>query len=180
MSTTTGTTTSTTWRSSNETRSTPSIFAIGIGAGIVAAVAMAVWSMTIAAAEGLGFWLPVQLIAATFLGVNAIVGGVGTIVFGFILHFITASAWGVVFAALLSRTTPLPAAALIGILYGLGVWAVMRFLVLPWLDPTMSVRVSVLWWSFLVGHLIYGFALGLLVPMFRRAARTGAPLRVAA
>ena len=144
-----------------------SVFATGTIAGVIAGALMILWSMSVAGVNGLGFWLPPKLIAGTFLGVNVIVYGAGTVIFGLFLHLLTAALWGMLFAALFRAggvTFDLP----IGVLYGVAVWAFMRYLILPWLDSTMSVRVAVVWWTFFLAHLFYGFVLGLIVPAMRR------------
>jgi hypothetical protein len=142
---------------------------IGIVAGITGAIVMAMWSMGYAAAQGLGFFLPMRLIAATFFGVEALVGGAGVLLAGMMLHFVTASAWGVLFALLLPRRAGYGLSLLAGLIYGaVVVLAVMTYGILPLLDPIMRERVELTMFSWIVTHVIYGVVLGLLTPFLRR------------
>lgn len=142
---------------------------IGIIAGVTGAILMAMWSMGYAAAQGLGLFLPLRLIAATFFGVEALVGGAGVLLTGMMLHFVTASAWGVLFALLLPRDAGYAVSLLAGAAYGgIVVLVVMTYAILPALDQVMRERVELTWFSWVVTHLIYGVVLGLLTPFLRR------------
>jgi hypothetical protein len=141
----------------------------GAVAGLIAGVLMAMWSMGYAAYQGLGFFLPLKLIAATFLGVNAIIGGFWVLLLGVLIHLSVSAGWGVVFGAL-ARRLGVGASTALGGIYGLAVYLLMTFLVLPWIDPVMRARVEVTMTSFLIAHLVFGIALGLLTPVLRGAA----------
>lgn len=133
------------------------IFAPGIAAGIVAAVAMAVFAMIVSAARGAGFFAPMRLIAAAVLGLDALTAGGGAAILGMAIHLAVGAGFGLLFAAMLPSGVSGLAKIGAGLLYGLGIFVVMTFLVLPWVDLPMSATLSVGW--FLLYHLAFGLAL---------------------
>ena len=146
------------------------VIGAGIGAGIIGGIVMAAYAMMHGAAVGIGFWTPMRLIAATTNGVDALIGGGGTLIWGFMIHIVTAAVWGVIFAALLPRRAGVGAGFGLGLLYGIAVWAVMTFVALALLDPTMQARISLMQGSWFINHLIFGAVTGVLVPAFRTRA----------
>ena len=146
-------------------------------AGILAGIVMAMAAMFYAAANGSGFFLPVRSIAATWYGVNALVGGAGVLIVGLVTHLGTAAFGGVVFAALPSSRKSATVALLSGLVWGVVVWAILSFAVMHWLNPTMyagTVGREPVWWFVL--HLIYG---GMLVVTPGLVRRVSARLPVA-
>ena len=145
---------------------------IGVGsAGIVAGVVMAMAAMFYAAANGSGFFLPVRNIAATWYGRNALVGGAAVLLVGLVTHLGTSAFGGVVFAALPSSRKSATAALLGGLVWGVVVWAILSFAVMPWLNPTMyagTVGREPVWWFVL--HLIYGGMLVVTPGVVRRVS----------
>jgi hypothetical protein len=140
----------------------------GILAGITGAILMALWSMGYSAAQGLGFFLPMRLIAATLFGVEALVGDAGVLLVGMMIHLATAGVWGALFALLLPRHAGYAVSLFAGLVWGLLIVLIaMTFLILPWVDPIMRERVALTTFSWIVTHLIYGVVLGLLVPFLR-------------
>jgi hypothetical protein len=132
-------------------------------AGFVAGLVMALVAMTRSGILGLGFWLPVQSIAATFLGVGALIGGIGAVVLGFFAHVTMSLLTGGIFGALISSEASRGVIVGLALAYGVLLWAAMTFLVLPIVNEVMLERVMVgpVWWFVL--HLIYGLVLGLVV-----------------
>jgi len=53
-------------------------------------------------------WLPMKNVAATWLGVDALIGGGGTIALGLVTHLCVAIDWGVIFGLQLSRSRSAP------------------------------------------------------------------------
>ena len=129
-------------------------------AGVLAGIAMAIAAMLYAAANGSGLWLPVRSIAATWYGTNALSGGVEVLIVGMLTHLGTSAFCGVVFGALPLSRRRATAALLGGLLWGMVIWAIMSFAVMPWVNPTMyagTVGREPGWWFAL--HLIYGATL---------------------
>lgn len=135
------------------------IFAGGATAGIFAAIVMALFSMSLAATQGIGFWTPMRMIAASLVGVKALVATPAVILLGICLHLGTGAFWGVVFASFVRRSTSAGAAFWAGLLYGVGVWAFMSYIGLPALNRTMEARVAMQPGKFFAGHLLYGACL---------------------
>jgi hypothetical protein len=143
----------------------------GAIAGILAGIVMAMAAMFYAAANGSRFWLPVRSIAATWYGANALAGGAGILIVGLVTHLGTSAFGGVVFAALPSSRKSATAALLSGLVWGVVVWAIMSFAVMPWLNPTMyagTVGREPGWWF--VFHLIYGGTLVVTPGLVRRSS----------
>lgn len=128
-------------------------------AGLMAGLVAAIVGLTLSFAMGAGFWTPFKLLAASILGVDALIGGFGTVLLGGILHFAVAAFWGIVFAALVRRDTPQGRALAGGLLFGVCVWAVMTFIGLPVLNRTMVPRVAMSPAVWFITHLVYGACL---------------------
>lgn len=125
--------------------------------GLVGAAVMAMWAMIVAALMGMGLWAPVQLIAAAWLGTAAMMHvTVGVILVGLMTHMMM----GVVLALILVEAFQLlrigfgPVRLLWGMLYGLIVWVVSQFVILPAIDPMMATHMAP--WAFAVAHIMFG------------------------
>jgi hypothetical protein len=138
-------------------------------AGLIAGLVMAAVLMAHAALTPLGVWLPVRNISAVWYGVGAYVGGAAVIVAGLLTHVVMSMAWGAVLGLFVGRQRTAGAAAGIGLLYGVAVWAIMTFLVLTWTNRDMYDRVMVHPWWWLGAHLVYGLLIGMLVPPLARS-----------
>jgi hypothetical protein len=143
------------------------IFKAGVVAGLIGGVLMVVWAMFATLAQGLGPFAIPQLIGAAFRGPEALIQGPLTIVWGAVLHLVVSASFGVLFATLVRRDTPGGIATLAGIAYGLGLFVLMSFVVVPVVDPVMSNRVSMMIGTVLVMHVLYGVGVGL-TPRLRR------------
>lgn len=148
----------------------------GASAGIVAGIIMAALFVAHAAAVGAGAAAPARMVAASLLGVRALVSGPGAIVLGAVLHLFVSAFWGIIFASLIRRSTPPSIASWEGILFGVAVWAVMTFVALPVLDPVMEARVALSPVAWLFAHIVYGVCL-LGTPALRRRFAVQAALR---
>lgn len=133
----------------------------GVIAGLISGFFMILVAMIYTAIIDAGFWTPLNLIAATWYGPEAVQGGAWVGITGAITHLVVASIWGVVFASLTPRIQSAGKAFGWGLLYGIAVWAVMSFIFLPLVNPTMSQATANMsgWWFFF--HLVYGGSLGL-------------------
>lgn len=137
----------------------------GTLAGLVAGVVMKVLAGILAGAAGAGFFAPLELIAATFLD-GALPRGANAILLGLVLHLAVSALWGAIFGTLLPPTASTGAAGAFGGLYGLGVFLIMTYLVLPWANPLMYTTVDR--GTLLLEHAVFGVTLALTVPLARR------------
>lgn len=151
------------------------IFVGGAASGIIAGAVMGVFAMTYMAWAGAGFFALPRGTAASLLGVTALVGGAGTITLGLFLHFVTAAFWGILFASIIRKDTPAGKAFWGGLAYGVGMWAVMIYGVVPVLDPVMQPRVAMMPGAVFIAHLVYGACLFVTPALRRRYAER--PLR---
>jgi hypothetical protein len=140
-------------------------------AGIIAGIAMAIFAMGYAGMMGMGFLAPLRLIAATLYGVEALIGGAGVLMVGLIIHILVSAMFGIIFAALLSSRASGRAAFASGLVYGVVVWAVMRWGVVSWADPTMAVRLPMMAAAFFIEHLVFGGVLAITPGLVRRWSR---------
>ncbi len=146
----------------------------GIIAGIIAGIVMAMFSMMHAGMTGMGFWTPLRLIAATLFGVDALVGTIGVLLMGLMIHMAVSAMFGVIFAVLIGRRSSGAAATGWGLLYGVLIWAMMSYLVVPATNTTMNVRLPLMSGAWFIEHLIFGVVLGI-TPAFVRRFATTAP-----
>ncbi len=167
------------WQDRGGTDRGGSAVAGGIVAGLIAGVVMGVVSMLHAAATGLGFFLPLRLIAATAYGVDAEIGGANVITAGLALHLIASMIFGLIFGVLVGRRMHAGVAFVWGLIYGIVVWALMTFIGLPSIDPTMRARVAMMPISWFINHLVFGGML-FLTPLLSRAFAHGGGRSVAA
>lgn len=126
--------------------------------GLIGSVAMAMWAMAVAGAMGMGFWTPIQLIAATWYGPAAMMhlsGGV--ILAGLMTHMMMGALLGIILAIafrVLPGLAPGRARLLGGVVYGLVVWVLMQFVILKVVDPIMASHMTP--WAFALGHMMFG------------------------
>jgi hypothetical protein len=143
------------------------IISSGLASGFLGGTLMMAAWLVQSSTAGAGRWLPVKLVAGVFYGVDALIGDTGVIALGMVTHYAVAMALGMLFSALLYRIGSLWTSLALGILFGLGVWAFMTWLILPWANDVMLNRVRLIgpWW--LAWHALFGIGLGL-TPLFRR------------
>ncbi len=156
----------------------------GVLAGIVAGIAMAMYAMVAAATyQDTGFFTPMYHIASTFIDPSAMetsmkeaMGGnlyhfsAGPAILGMAVHLMTAIAFGVVFALLVTWLGLRgPVALLVGVIYGLAVFTLMSFVGLPIVadlfgggKPISDMPEMVGYSTFSIEHGIFGLVLGLL------------------
>jgi hypothetical protein len=131
----------------------------GTIAGMLAGLMALIFSMIIAVLIGSEMWVPIKMIALTVFDETSIRGGLDMlpILAGLGLYLLTAIALGVTFAIWGGRQDYGPAVGW-GVMYGMAVWLVMQFIVLPVVNPTLA-RVSYALLGIL--HGIYGATLGI-------------------
>ncbi|MGH2809225.1 MAG: hypothetical protein ACRDKT_18315 [Actinomycetota bacterium] len=169
----------------------------GVVAGILAGIAMAMFAMIAGATyQDTGFFTPMYHIAATFIdpiameasmkeamGGNLFYFSAGPAALGMAIHMMTAIAFGVIFALLaIWWNLRGPVASLVGVIYGLGVFALMSFAVLPVVadlfgggKPISDMPEMVGYTTFGVEHVIFGLVLGLVLaprPEYAESPRT--------
>ena len=152
------------------------VFEGGSLAGIAAGFVMGVILIAYGAAAGAGPWYFFTMIASSVLGVAGLVGGPGTIAVGIALHLAISAFWGILFASLVNPQTRADAALWEGVLFGVAVWAIMTFVVLPVVDPTMEPRVALLPAIWVFANAAYGACL-LGAPTLRRRYAVRAAVR---
>jgi hypothetical protein len=149
-----------------------------LGAGIVASIVMGMVEMIYEAVGGAGFWSPLVFIAATlFRSLQSVPVPVPftatAVIFGLMGHMMNSMIFGLIFASIFSRF-PISRGTLVGIgvIYALAVFVVMWFLVVPAIDPVMLKLNGMV---FAIAHMMWGAALGLIVPQSSgSSARAGA------
>ncbi|RKH56735.1 hypothetical protein [Corallococcus aberystwythensis] len=135
----------------------------GALAGTLGAFAMAVLACAFTAVLHGEPWRPALLVAGLFLRDGSAHGAVAVLL-GLFIHFAVAGGLATNFALLLPRRGTAVSALCLGLLYSLGLWAVMTWLVIPFASPPLSREApSAL---LLLLHVAFGAALGT-VPAFR-------------
>jgi len=153
----------------------PTVVGSGVTAGIIAGIVMLVWAMATSVVSGLGVWIMPQMIAGMFYGPLTFVRGATTVLAGTLIHLVVSGALGVLFA-LMVGWRPAREGQMIawGVAYGLAIWLVRSFGVLPLLNPTMSARVALVPVDWLFQHFLYGVVLAFCFDR-RREARLRRP-----
>jgi hypothetical protein len=148
-------------------RTSPLPDIVGLGgavAGLIGGVAMALVGVMIALATGTDIWQAPKLIANAIGGTPNVSPGfeAGPVLLGSLMHLLTAALFGALFGIVFRRTFNLPSSFGIplvsGLIYGLGIWFVDYFMVLPMLNPGLSAVYSP---AFVIQNLTYGVVLGI-------------------
>ena len=138
----------------------------GAIAGFGGGLAMIVVAAMLSVATGGDVWREPREIAAPLVGIDSPIG----VAVGTVLHFLTAGLLGGVFGIVKRRALRLPSdygvPVLAGLIYGLMIWFVAYFLVLPVLNPAMLDTYAP---SFVIQHMVYGVVTGLIYSVLRPA-----------
>src|SRR5262249_44442364 len=130
-------------------------------AGIVGGLAMIIVAALLSAAMGQDVWREPREIAMLVFGAAA-QRGWAPIVVGTLMHFIVAALFGAIFGIVSRRLLRLPsdygAQVLAGLIYGMALWVLAYFIVLPIVNPALLDTYAP---SFLIQHLVYGVVTGL-------------------
>ncbi len=140
----------------------PLPFRAGLGPGLLGALTMFVMLGIVSIATGGGFWDPMQIVAAPFVGRGAPVARPAWMTIGTLVHFTLGALFGGVYARVVGQTRRRRQLGL-GAGYSMLLWLVAQFLVLPLVVPSEAARLGLVW-SFFMGHLGYGLMLGASVP----------------
>jgi hypothetical protein len=154
-------------------RTSPLPDIVGLGgavAGIGGGIAMALVGALIALATGTDVWLAPKLIASAIGGSANVSPGfeLGPVALGSLLHLINSALLGALFGIVVRRIFKLPSSFGIplvsGLIYGLAIWFVAYFMVLPILNPGLSAVYAP---AFIIQNLTYGVVLGILYSYLR-------------
>jgi hypothetical protein len=144
----------------------------GALSGLFAAVVMALFLMLFASREG-DMWQPIKMVAATVLGERAIQGSgfqAIPVFLGMGIHLTMGVILGVFFAWLGGYLT-MGVAMGWGLIFGLAVWVIMQFGLLPVLNPWMATLPTA---SLAISHALFGLSLGT-YPRFLKRQETEMP-----
>ncbi|HEX3694101.1 MAG TPA: DUF6789 family protein [Polyangia bacterium] len=131
----------------------------GIVAGLIGGAVIAALMMVIAAGRGDSVWRVLKMASSPFFHQRAMTGGfdAAPIAAGVLIHFAVSIIWGVLFAVVaygISRSATVG----VGALWGVAVWLVMFFIVVP-LVSSHPMRMTNMALP-LVEHIIFGLAVG--------------------
>lgn len=136
-------------------------------AGIVASLVMGMMEMIYEALAGDGFWSPAVYIGATVLrGLQSVRIPVAFSFWGVVLglmgHMMNSVIFGLIFTAIVARSARSRGGVVVsGAVYALVIFFVMWYAVVPIVDPViLNLNATV----FAIAHIMWGVALGLLVP----------------
>jgi hypothetical protein len=137
----------------------------GIGGGLAMIIVAALLSIAI----GHDVWREPREIAMPLFGAAA-QSGWAPIVVGTVIHFIIAALFGAIFGIVSRRLLGLPsdygAQVLAGLIYGMALWVLAYFIILPIVNPALLDTYAP---SFLIQHLVYGVVAGLIYAQLRPA-----------
>ena len=131
----------------------------GLLAGFISALSIIVVVTAGLVLTGSDIWTAARLIATSLFGDTAAGGGWLAVILGTLIHLLTGTLFGGLFAAFVPRL-PANVYVVAGILYGLLVWIVMGLVVLP-VSARLLVASSGNLIMLLFAHVIYGFVLGI-------------------
>ncbi len=117
---------------------------------------------------GTDLMMPLKALGAFVYGVEALVIGPDAILAGALIQMGSAIVVGILFAMFISRRTSTIAAMCAGFIFAIAIWVAMDLYVLPYQNPTMSARISMMPLAYIIAHLLYGLGLGM-TPVFIRA-----------
>jgi hypothetical protein len=141
---------------------------VGLGgtiAGLVGGLAMAIVGAIISLTIGGDIWLESKQIAAAVYGPAALASSgfdAGPVLIGTLLHFVVSAAFGALFGIVMRRvlhlTSDFGTMVLAGLIYGMLLWLLAFFVILPLLNPTLLETYAP---SFIIQHIVYGVVTGL-------------------
>lgn len=162
---------------------------IGAVAGVIASLLMAMYAMIAAWTKDTGFFTPLYHIASLWADQDAMMRSMtadmenedaftfvgSTALLGAFIHMMTGATYGAIFGAAVSRLRLGPAVlAGLGIVYGAVVFAVSAWIGLPVAaalfdsgDQITNMPEMAGWGTFVVEHLLFGLALGVLAAVAR-------------
>jgi hypothetical protein len=152
----------------------------GAIAGLVGGVAMMATAALLAGSLGRDVWLESRQIAAFFYGADAAAStSTGPVIVGTLIHLLMSALLGALFGIVSRRLLGLPSdygtPVLVGMIYGLMIWMLAFFVILPALNPALLDTYQP---SFIIQNLVYGMVTGLVYTKLRPAPyAAGEPAR---
>jgi hypothetical protein len=147
---------------------------VGLGgalAGLAGGLAMAVVAALISASMGQDIWHEPKRIAAIVYGPAAFDAPgfeLGPVLVGSLIHLAVSALLGAIFGIVTRRwlrlTSDFGTPVLAGLIYGLLIWMVAYFFVLPLLNPAL---LEVYAPAFIIQHVAYGVVMGLVYMWLR-------------
>mgnify|MGYP001034623723 CR=1 FL=1 len=159
-----------------ETRSGARVEVSGALAGLIGGVMMAIIGAALAIAIGDDLWKAPKLIS-TFV-VNPDVAATpgflaGPVIIGSLIHLVLSALFGIGFGILTTRIWNMPlsygAPMVLGFVYGLAIWLIAYFVVLPLVNPLV---LEIYAPAFLIQNLTYGLSTGLVYGILRSSLRS--------
>ena len=157
-----------------QSRASPIPNVIGLGgaiAGLAGGVAMAVVAALLSASMGQDIWHESKRIAVIVYGPSALaVSGFdpGPVLVGTLIHLLVSAVLGAIFGIVTRRwlhlTSDFGTPVMAGLVYGLLIWMVAYFAVLPLLNPAL---LEIYAPAFIIQHVVYGVVLGLVYMWLR-------------
>ena len=147
---------------------------IGLGgaiAGLAGGVAMAIVAALLSASMGQDIWHEPKRIAVIVYGPAALASpgfDPGPVLVGSLIHLLVAALLGAIFGIVTRRwlhlTSDFGTPVMAGLVYGLLIWMVAYFVVLPLVNPVL---LEVYAPAFIIQHVVYGVVLGLVYMWLR-------------
>lgn len=160
----------------------PGVRAIaGATAGVLGGVLMFLLVMLYTWASAGDFWMVPRAVAALWYGADAMGGGAWIVTVGVLTHVATAIGLGALFGLLSSRRNGTAAATGSAAIYGVLVWLIMTWAVVPVLNSTMADFVGTMPVVWFLSHVLFAIPLVGVPASTRRIAqhRDTRPRRVA-
>jgi hypothetical protein len=150
----------------------PDIMGLGGAlAGLAGGLAMAIVAALISASMGQDIWHEPKRIAAIVYGPAALATtgfDPGPVLVGTLIHLVVSALLGAIFGIVTRRwlrlTSDFGTPVLAGLIYGLMVWMVAYFIVLPLLNPAL---LEIYAPAFIIQHVTYGIVTGLVYMWLR-------------
>ncbi len=152
----------------------------GALAGLVGGVMMAIVGAILALTIGDDLWKAPKLIATFVVSPDTVATPgflAGPVIIGSVIHLTLSVLFGVGFGILTTRLWKMPLAygapMVFGFVYGLAIWLIAYFIVLPLLNPLI---LDIYAPSFLIQNLTYGVSVGLAYGFLHSSSRSAITL----
>ncbi len=149
----------------------------GALAGLIGGVMMAIIGAVLALAVGDDLWKAPKLIATFVVSPDMVAAPgflAGPVIIGSLIHLALSALFGIGFGVLTTRIWNMPlsygAPMVLGFVYGLAIWLVAYFVVLPLVNPLV---LEIYAPAFLIQNLAYGLTTGLVYGILRSSSGAG-------